>query len=349
MASKMVYVWIGVAVAIAIAGGVGFSLTAPTSPTTAKSPDTENIQEAAATETAATLDKVTLRLKWLHQAQFAGFYTADQKGFYEKNGIDVTINPGGIDFPAIQMVSGGSEQFGVTGADQIIVAREKGVPIVALAVIYRETPFVLFSLNESGIAEPKDFIDKNVGVKLGGNEELTYRAMMKGANVDTSLVKEVPVKFDISPLLSGQVDVWPGYAINEPITAEEKGYSVNLIWPKDYGVEMYADTLFTTEDMINNNPDLVKRFVNATLQGWNYAYNSTDEAVSYTLMYSDILAKDHETRMMQASLKSLKPDDKPIGTIDVKVLEGMQTILLENGYIKMPIDLEKAFTNRFLQ
>src|SRR5918994_1718112 len=125
MASKMVYLWITIAVAIAV--GVGFSLTAPTSPTTAKSPDTENIQEAAATETAATLDKVTLRLKWLHQAQFAGFYTADQKGFYEKNGIDVTINPGGVDFPAVQMVASGSEHFGVTGADQILIAREKGV------------------------------------------------------------------------------------------------------------------------------------------------------------------------------------------------------------------------------
>lgn len=334
MVSKMVYV--GIAVAIAVVVGIGLSQFKPTSTETAQ-------------QTAAELDKVTVRLKWLHQAQFAGFYTADQKGFYEKNGIDVTINPGGIDFPAIQMVAGGSEQFGVTAMDQIIIAREKGVPVVALVVIYRQSPFVLFSLEESGITQPKDFIGKNVGVKLGGNEELTYRAMMKGANVDTSQVEEVPVKFDISPLLTGQVDVWPGYSINEPITAEEKGFSVNLIWPTDYGVDLYADALFTTEEMIKNNPDLVKRFVVATLQGWNYAYNNPDEAVSYTLVYSDTLTKDHETSMMKASLPLLKPDDKPIGTIDVKVLEGMHELLLENGYIKKSIDLEKAYTTRFLQ
>ena len=293
-------------------------------------------------------DEVTLRLKWLHQAQFAGFYTAEQKGFYENNGIDITINPGGIDFPAVQMVASGGEQFGVTGGDQIILARDKGVPIVAIAVIYRESPFVLFALEESGITEPNDFVGKNVGVKLGGNEELTYRAMMMGAGVDTSLVNEKPVKFDITPLLTGAIDVWPGYAINEPVTAEEKGFSVNIIWPSDYGVNLYADTIFTTEDMINNNPDLVKRFLSATMQGWNYAYDNVDESVDYTLMYADVLTKEHETSMMEASLKSLKPGDQPIGPMDKEVWEGMQTLLLDNGFTENAIDLDEAFTNEFL-
>jgi len=146
-------------------------------------------------------DDVTLRLKWLHQAQFAGFYTAEQKDFYKNNGIDITINAGGIDFPAVQMVAGGGDMFGLTGGDQILLAREKGVPIVAIAVIYRESPFVLFALTESGIMEPENFIGKNVGVKLGGNEELTYRAMKMAAGVDTSLANEIPVKFDITPLV----------------------------------------------------------------------------------------------------------------------------------------------------
>lgn len=297
----------------------------------------------------AAVDKVNVRLKWVHQAQFAGFYTAEQKGFYEKNGIDVTLNPGGVDFPAIQMVSGGGEQFGVTGADQILLAREKGVPVVALAVIYRKSPFVLFSLKNSGITEPKNFVGKKIGVKLGGNEELTYRAMMKNAGVDTSQVTEIPVKYDISPLLSGQIDAWPGYSINEPITAQEKGYEVNIIWPTDYGVNLYADTLFTTEDMIKNNPDLVKRFVIATLQGWNYAYNNPDEAVTYTLMYSDQLNKEHETKMMQASLALLKPDDKPVGFMDKEIWENMQKLLLENGFMKNAVNIGEVYTIQFLE
>src|SRR6056297_729626 len=96
-------------------------------------------------------EQVSVRLKWFNQAQFAGFYVAKEKGFYEDAGLDVSIQPGGSDFPAIQMVAGGDEQFGVTSADQILTARSKGVPIVALAVLYRKSPFVLFALESSGI------------------------------------------------------------------------------------------------------------------------------------------------------------------------------------------------------
>ncbi|MDP3446213.1 MAG: ABC transporter substrate-binding protein, partial [Ignavibacteria bacterium] len=112
-------------------------------------------------------NKVTVRLKWLHQAQFAGFYYAKEAGFYKDAGINVTINPGGVDFPAVQMVSAGSEQFGVTAADQLLLAREKGIPVVCLAVIYRKSPVVYFAKTSSGIKTPKDFIGKKVGVKLG--------------------------------------------------------------------------------------------------------------------------------------------------------------------------------------
>src|ERR1700744_5405851 len=108
--------------------------------------------------TARADDQGTGRLKWFNQAQFAGFYVAKDKGLYKSAGLDVNVQPGGPDFPAIQMVAGGNEQFGVTGADQILIARSKGVPIVALAVIYRRNPFVLFSLAKSSIKTPADFI-----------------------------------------------------------------------------------------------------------------------------------------------------------------------------------------------
>src|SRR6202043_1264028 len=108
--------------------------------------------------------------------QFAGFYVAKEKEFYKSADLNVDIQPGGPDFPAIQMVTGGNEQFGVTGADQILIARSKGVPVVALAVIFRRNPFVLFSLAKSGIKTPAAWVGKNSGVKIGGNGGLIYRA-----------------------------------------------------------------------------------------------------------------------------------------------------------------------------
>jgi NitT/TauT family transport system substrate-binding protein len=294
-------------------------------------------------------DKVTVRLKWLHQAQFAGFYTAKEKGFYKANNIDATLEPGGVDFPAVQTVSSGSDDFGVTGADQILLARQKGVPIVALAVIYRKSPFCYFSLKKSGVTKPRDFVGKNIAVKLGGNEELTYRAMMKNAGIDTKEVKEIPVKYDMTPLFTGQVMAWPGYSINEPLVAQEQGYDVNFIWPSDYGVALYADTLFTTEDLIRTRPDLVKRFVEATLKGWEYAIAHQHEAVTFTLKQSDKLKQRHESAMLRASVELLKPDEEPIGWMDESRWEEMQSLLLDQGLMKNRIDVAKAFTTQFLK
>ena len=293
------------------------------------------------------LDKVTLRLKWLQQAQFAGYDVADKKGFYKENGIDVTIVPGGAETPSIQVVAGGSEQFGVTGMAQLIEAREKGVPVVALATIYRKNPLIWFGINEN-IKTPQDLIGKKVGLTVGSNSDLLFRAMLKKTGVDINQINIVAVKYDLAILLTGQVDVYEGYLTDQPISAERAGYKTYIINPSDYGINFYGDTLFTTEEMIENNPNLVRRFVNATLRGWEYAYDHPDEAVDYVLMYSDQLNRDQETRGMRVSLELIRPDDKPVGTIDKEVVEEMQNLLVDYGIIKTPVELDKLYTTRFL-
>ena len=292
-------------------------------------------------------EKVEVRLKWVHQAQFAGFYVAQEKGYYSKNNLDVQLNPGGVDFPAINMVAGGKEQFGVAGADQILFAREKGIPIVAIATIYRKNPMVLFSLKDSGIKQPSDLIGKKVGVAV--NKEILYHMLLKKVGVDSTKVTEVPIKVDITPLLSGQVDAWTANIISEPITAQEKGYEVNIIWLSDYDVNFYGDVLFTTEDMIKNHPDTIRRFVDATLKGWDYAYENPDDAVAYTMQYASASNVPHETKMMQASLQLIKPDERHIGDMQQKEWEDMQKQMLEAGAMKNPVDLSKAFTNQFVE
>jgi NitT/TauT family transport system substrate-binding protein len=290
-------------------------------------------------------DAVTVRLKWFNQAQFAGFYVAQHDGYYKAAGLDVNIQPGGPDFPAVQMVAGGNEQFGVTGADQILIARSKGVPVVALAVIYRRNPFVLFSLAKSGIKSPADYAGKNVGVKIGGNEELIYRAVLAKAGVDKSKLTEVPVKFDLSPLLAGTVDVWPGYLINEVLAAKEKGFDVNVVYPSDYGIDLYADTLFTTEKMLKEKPEMVRNFVAATLKGWNDAIAAPEEAAKITVKFGgDKLTYDHEFAMMKASVPLLKPDSKPVGFMDQAGWSSAQTLLLGAGFQKQPVDVAEAFS-----
>jgi len=288
-------------------------------------------------------DSITVRLKWFNQAQFAGFYVAQEKGDYKATGLDVNVQPGGPDFPAVQMVAGGNEQFGVTGADQILIARSKGVPVVAVAVIYRRNPFVLFSLAKSGIKTPADYVGKKVGVKIGGNEELIYRAVLAKAKIDKSQLTEIPVKFDMTPLLTGDIDVWPGYLINEVLAAKEKGFDVNIVNPSDYGIDLYADTLFTTEAMLKEKPDVVRNFVAATLKGWNTAIAAPEEAAKITLKYGDKLTYEHELAMMKASVPLLMPDTKPVGYMDQAGWSSAQQLLLAAGFQKGPVDIAKAF------
>jgi NitT/TauT family transport system substrate-binding protein len=302
----------------------------------------------AASVSVHAADAVSVRLKWFNQAQFAGFYVAKDKGLYQAAGLDVKVQPGGPDFPSIQMVAGGNEQFGISSADQILIARSKGVPVVAVAVLYRKSPFVLFSLKQSGITKPEQFTGKKIGVKVGGNEELVYRAMLKKAGVSNKSLTETPVKFDMTPLLTGQLDVWPGYTINEVLTAREKGFDVNVMWPSDYGIDMYADTLFTTEKLIREQPELVRRFVAATIKGWDAAVANPEEAATITAAQDKKLTYAHELGMMKESIPLLTPDKKPIGSMDMAGWQAVHDLLLAGGFLKSPADLSKAFTTQFV-
>lgn len=298
---------------------------------------------------AEEVKDVTLRLKWVHQAQFAGFYAAKEKGFYEAAGLNVEIRPGGVDFPAVQMIASGSEDFGITGADQVLLAREKGVPITAIGAVYRKSPFALFALADSGIKSLEDLQGKLTGVKLGGNEELTYRAMVQAAGLDKSAIREMPVKYDMSPLLTGKVQAWPGYVINEVISAKEQGYDVNVISPADYGINFYADTLFARNDLIESDPELVEAFVKASFKGWAYVIENPEESARFGLQYSDKLTFEHELAMTKASIPLLLPEQSPLGSMTTQAWDLLQQQLLDLGFLDDEQPLEEVYTNEFLE
>lgn len=292
------------------------------------------------------LDNVTIRLKWLHQSQFAGYYAAEQEGFYKDEGINVKLVPGGAETPSIQIVAGGSEQFGVSGMSQLIEARAQGIPIVALATTYRKNPLIWFGIDEN-ILTPQDLVGKKVGLTVGSNSDLLFRAMLKKTDVDINDMTIVPVKYNLSLLLEKEVDVYEGYLTDQPITAELAGHKTYIINPSDYEINFYGDTLFTTEKVIQENPDLVQRVTRATIKGWQFAYDNPEKAVEYVLMYSDQLNREQETRGMKASLELIKPDDKPIGTIEMDIVKQMQDLLVDYGILKSPVDLDRLIYKSF--
>lgn len=250
----------------------------------------------AATPPPATqvpeLAHVSLRLQWFPQYQFAGYIVAKEKGFYQEQGLDVTIQPGGPGTVSLPLVASGSDTFGSTGAGTIFLAREQGVKVVSLATIFQTSPVGFMVHKDSGIVSPQDFLGRTVGVFYGDNVETEYRALLAATHVDRTHIIEVPGEFNLTSFLARRVDVWPVYITDQPNLARKEGADINLIMARDYGVMLLGDVLFTTETFAQQNPHTVQAFVNGTLRGWDYALNHLEETVKIIGTYNKDLDLD---------------------------------------------------------
>lgn len=302
-----------------------------------------------AQEARRLTDKVSVRLKWLHQAQFAGLYAADQNGFYAQENIEVTLNPGGIEVDEVERVASGADDFGIASPLEIIKGRADGLPVRAIAVIFQRNAAVQFALKDSGIERPQDFVGHKVLIRPGTEGEIQYRAVMKRAGVDTASVEEVFAGYDMTPLFEGQVDVWIGYLTDQVIVARQKGYEVNIIYPDDYGVHLYGDTILTTDKMIEERPDLVERFLRATLRGWRYAIENPASAVDMTLKYDESLKWSEEMAELEATIPLVYTGEHPVGWMEGGLWEGMQQLLLDQKVLDQPIVIDEVYTPEFLR
>lgn len=303
------------------------------------------------TERSDELIKVSVQLKWQHQAQFAGMYAAKELDIYKKHGLDVTFRRGGTDFPSILAVLAEGFDFGVAGADDVLVAISEEKPVRAVAVIYQDSPVVYFSLKESGIETPEDFIGKRVGVREGTGTYFTYVAMMNNLGIDRANVEEVAATtFGISPLLEGEVDVWPGFRTNEPLVAEQMGYEVNIVKPEEFGVDIYADVLIASNETIEQSPDVVDAFVKATLEGWEWALANRSEATDITMKYAEGTTKEHQRAMLDASAPLIKPSEgMMVGQMNFSKWNQTYGLLKQFDVITKDIDVSDAYVRSFIK
>ena len=294
-------------------------------------------------------DQVTVQFKWVHQAQFAGFYLAQERGHYAQENIAVTFVEGGPGIDAFEQVLSGGADFGVGAPEEILVQRSQGEPVVAIATIYRRNPTVFVALTDSGIERPADFMGRTVAVAGVIEFELQLEAMLKKLGLDIQQVEVVPYSYDLTRLYEGEVDSTAIYLTGGLIRLRQEGYQVNLIWPGDYGVHMYSDTLITTDQLIAENPDLVTRFLRATLRGWREAIEEPEAAVASTLQYALEADAELQTQMMEASLPLVHTGEDQIGWMRAEVWGGMHDLLLEQGVLAGPLDLDQVYTMEFLQ
>lgn len=287
---------------------------------------------------AQAAEKVTLQLKWVTQAQFAGYYVAKEKGFYDKVGLDVTINPGGPDISPPQIIAGGGADVVVDWMPSALASREKGVALVNIAQPFKRSGMMLTCRKETGIAKPEDFRGKTLGVWFFGNE-YPFLSWMSKLGISTKGgdkgVKVLKQGFNVDPLLQKQADCVSTMTYNEywqVIDAGLKPADLVVFKYEDEGVATLEDGLYVKEDRLKDAAfvDRMARFVKASMQGWAWARDNQKEAALIVLENDETGAQTekHQIRMMGEINKLTAGSD---GSLDVKDYERTVNTLLSGG------------------
>ncbi|WP_299745839.1 ABC transporter substrate-binding protein [uncultured Tateyamaria sp.] len=258
---------------------------------------------------AMAADDVTLQLKWVTQAQFAGYYVALEKGFYGEEDLNVTIKPGGPDIAPEQVIVGGGADVITTWMAAGLAARERGVPLVNIAQPFKTGGLQVNCLKSTGIEGPEDFPGRTMGVWFFGNEYPFY-AWMASLGIETDGADENGVTvlkqaFSADPLINGQADCISTMTYNEYRQILQAGISADELVTFNYlemGFGMMEDGLYVLEENLADPAfeDKMVRFVRASMQGWKYAEENPEEAAEIILEYDETGAQtlDHQIYMM---------------------------------------------------
>ncbi|QLC74229.1 diguanylate cyclase [Pseudomonas sp. LPB0260] len=227
---------------------------------------------------ALAAEKLRLQLRWLHQFQFAGYYMALEKGFYRQAGLDVQILPGGPQAARpIGALLAGEVDFAIANSG-LVIARLRGKPVVALAAIMQTSPVVWIVRADSGIYTVHDLAGKRA-MLLEPPESAELRITLLREGIDLDRLQISPTGFDPQDLVDGRTDAYDGYTSNEPYWLKQQGVDYRLINPREYGVNFYNDVLATREALLEQRPEQVEAFVNASLKGWQYALDNIEESI----------------------------------------------------------------------
>ena len=305
---------------------------------------------ACAPETQPPPEPVTVQLKWVHQAQFAGFYAAEAQGYYADENIEVTFLPGGVGIDLAEGIINGEVDFSIIGADNLIVEYAGGAPLKAIATTYRINPFVLVSFADSGITSPYDFPGRTISLSKG-SDEVQFMAMLHKLNLDPAEITLVDYAYDNTPFVNGEVDVTVSFAAGSLLRLQEQvgDRAIHLIWPGDYGITFYSDTIVAHEDLLASNPDLVYRFLKATLAGHRFALENSEAAIEATMQYAEEQDRQLQSDMLAASVPMIYTGKDQIGWMQPAVWESMQSILLDQDILTTPIEIDQVYSMEILE
>lgn len=310
---------------------------------------------------AAAQDELTpvrLQLKWVTQAQFAGYYAALNEGYYEEVGLDVEIIPGGPDIGPQQVVAAGGAEFGIDWMGSHLAAREGGSGAVVIAQIYQRSGMREVTWADSGITDIAGMEGKKVGVWGFGNQFPLFAALVKEGldPEDPNDVEIINQPFDMSLLLNREVDAAAAMTYNElaqvlEFVGEDGTFPVytledlNVIDLNEVGTAMLEDNIFANEEWLaqEGNEDIAIRFIAASLRGWAFCRDNAATCVEYVLGEGSTLGAGHQTWMMNEVNKLIWPSPLGVGLMDEA--QYTQTAEIALNYEVITAEPEGAWRN----
>jgi ABC-type nitrate/sulfonate/bicarbonate transport system substrate-binding protein len=299
----------------------------------------------------AGLTKINFVLDWVPNTNHTGIYVAKVKGYFEEEGLDVDIiQPG--ESSADQLVASNTAQFGISYQEGVTFARASGVPLVSLAAVIQHNTSGLGWLKDKGIESPKDFEGKKYGGWGSEVEEAMVKQIVKDAGGDPNKVQILTTGTSdfLQASETGQIDfawIFEGW---DMINVKNKGVEINYISLRELSniFDYYTPVIVTNENNINNNPELVEKFMRAVQKGYQFAIENPEEAAECLLQLAPELERELVVKSQQYLAEKYQDDAPYWGMQKKEVWERYMNWLLEKGFIDSPVDVEKAFTNDFL-
>lgn len=304
-------------------------------------------------EVLADTPTLNYRLKWLFNTSVAGDVFAMEGGFFADAGLDIHIKEGSPEKDAIKELELGYAHFGVASADQVIRALEKGADVMVLAQLFQVNPMQwIYRYPQVEIRGPADLKRYKVGVTYGGNDETIMRTLLATAGLTLRDVKVTGVRFDFTPFLKNQVDLWPVYRNSQGVILADRlareGETVRFLNPADFGVDFVANSIVTSGSMAADHPDQVKRFLSALLAAWEAAMDPANEkAVLAAVKKFDTGTQGQvQAAQLDVTRNLVKPEPTiPVGRIQTAAWSQTEAIMLDQGLIKTPVHVISRLMN----
>ncbi len=293
---------------------------------------------------------IRLPVGYIPDIQFAPLYVAIDKGYYQQAGIQIDFDYS-LETDAVSLVGAGTLQFAVVSGEQVLLARAQKLPIAYAMAWYKDYPVAVASKVSAGISTPQDLKGKKIGLPgLFGASYIGLRALLNAAGLKESDVTLDSIGFNqVASLAADKDQAVVVYVANEPVQLRAQGYDLNVIKVSDYA-QLASNGLITNETTLAQNPDLVRRMVQATLHGITDSIANPDEAYQISKKFVTALAQaDPAQQKEKLALSISEWQQNPPGYSDPKAWENMQKVLLDMGLLKQPLDLSKAYTNDFIK